>query len=85
MSALPDPIRQGMVDQFGRASDRFAAMISDGIAEGSLRAVDPAIAAQMLNATLNGAADLPFVIPGLRGAEMGKLYAKPMLMGIFER
>ena len=85
LSALPEPIRQGMVDQFNRASDRFAAMISDGIAEGSLRAVDPSIAAQMLNATLNGAADLPFVIPGLQGAEMGKLYAKPMLMGIFER
>ena len=85
LSALPEPIRQGMVDQFSRASDRFAAMISDGIAEGSLRAVDPSIAASMLNATLNGAADLPFVIPGLQGAEMGKLYAKPMLMGIFER
>jgi len=85
LSALPEPIRQGMVDQFSRASDRFAAMISDGIAEGSLRAVDPSIAAQMLNATLNGAADLPFVIPGLQGAEMGKLYAKPMLMSIFER
>jgi AcrR family transcriptional regulator len=85
LSALPEPIRQNMVDQFSRASDRFAAMISDGIAEGSLRAVDPSIAAQMLNATLNGSADLPFVIPGLQGAEMGKLYAKPMLMGIFER
>ena len=37
-------------------------MISDGVAEGSLRSVDPFIAAQMLNATLNAAADLPVLL-----------------------
>src|SRR5205085_568000 len=34
LAALPETIRQGMVEQFNRVSDRFAAMISDGIAEG---------------------------------------------------
>jgi AcrR family transcriptional regulator len=84
LSALPEPIRSGMVDRFNRVSDRFAAMISDGIAEKSVRAVDPYIAAQMLNATLNAASDLTFVLP-IEQQEVAALYAKPMLMGIFSR
>jgi hypothetical protein len=60
-------------------------MISDGVAEGSIRAVDPYIAAQMLNATLNGASDLSFVIPELKPSELADLCARPLLMGIFSR
>jgi len=82
LSALPEPIRYRMVDRFNRVSDRFAAMISDGIAEQSVRAVDPFVAAQMLNATLNAASDLTFVVP-VQQHEVATLYAKPMLMGIF--
>ena len=84
LSALPEAIRSGMVDRFNRVSDRFAAMISDGIAEGSVRAVDPFIAAQMLNATMNAASDLTFVLP-IEQQEGAALYAKPALMGIFSR
>lgn len=84
LSALPEPIRSGTIDRFNRVSDRFAAMISDGIAEGSVRAVDPFIAAQMLNATLNAASDLNFVLP-VEQSEVAALYAKPVLMGIFSR
>lgn len=83
LSALPGAIRVRVVDQSNRLSDRFAAMISDGIAEGSLRPVDPVIAAQMLNATLNAAADLNFWVRGVDAAEAADLYARPMLMGVF--
>jgi AcrR family transcriptional regulator len=83
LSALPGAIRLRVVDQSNRLSDRFAAMISDGIAEGSLRPVDPVIAAQMLNATLNAAADLNFWVRGVAAAEAADLYARPMLMGVF--
>ena len=37
LSALPETIRGEMIEQSGRLSDRFAAMISDGVGEGSLR------------------------------------------------
>jgi AcrR family transcriptional regulator len=57
LSALPEPMRIAMVERANRVSERFAAMISDGVAEGSIRAVDPYIAAQMLNATLNALAE----------------------------
>lgn len=85
LAALPEAIRQDMVEQFNRVSGRFAAMISDGIAEGSMQAVDPFIAAQMLNATLNGAADLRLYLRSIDRPEIGALYAKPMLMGIFSQ
>jgi len=83
LSALPSSIRPQVVDQQNRLSDRFAAMISDGIAEGSLRRVDPVIAAQMLNATLNAAAELEFWVRGVEPAAAPSLYARPMLMGVF--
>ncbi|MGZ5959759.1 MAG: TetR/AcrR family transcriptional regulator [Rhizomicrobium sp.] len=85
LSALPEHIRLAMVERANRVSERFAAMISDGVAQGSIRAVDPYIAAQMLNATLNAASDLPFTIPDVVAAEAPTLYAKPMLMGVFSR
>jgi AcrR family transcriptional regulator len=85
ISALPEPIRQDMLNQWSRVSDRFSAMISDGIAEGSLRAVDPVIAAQLLNATLNAAASLLNVVGHAGRDEAATLYAKPMLMGLFSK
>jgi AcrR family transcriptional regulator len=85
LSALPEQMRQVMVEHSNRVSERFAAMISDGVADGSIRPIDPYIAAQMLNATLNGASDLAFTIPDLRRTELGVLSAKPMLMGLFSK
>ena len=85
LSALPEQIRLTMVEHSNRVSERFAAMISDGVADGSIRPVDPYIAAQMLNATLNGASDLVFAIPDLVRDELAVLSAKPMLMGLFSK
>jgi len=66
-------------------SDRFASMISDGIAEGSIRPVDPAIAAQMLNATLNAGAELGFWVQGVTQKAAPAIFARPLLMGVFSR
>jgi AcrR family transcriptional regulator len=85
ISALPESIRQDTLNRWNRASDRFSAMISDGIAEGSIRAVDPVMAAQLLNATLNASATLMTVVRGAEKSEAAALYAKPMLMGLFSK
>jgi AcrR family transcriptional regulator len=81
ISALPETIRQDMLNRWGRSSDRFSAMISDGIAEGSVRPVDPVIAAHLLNATLNAAASMRLQKDVSRDDAV-ELYAKPMLMGL---
>jgi AcrR family transcriptional regulator len=85
LSALPESIRLSMVEASNRISDRFASVIADGIASGSVRAVDPFIAAQMLTATLNACAEIRWWIPGAARAAAPTLYAKPMLMGFFSR
>jgi hypothetical protein len=81
---VPETIRLQMVMQSARVSDRFASMISDGIAQGSLRPVDPFIAAQMLNATLNASAELGFWVPGVKPKAAAAIFARPLLMGLFE-
>lgn len=83
LSAIPVAIRYEMVESSNRVSDRFASVISDGIASGSVRAADPFIAAQMLTITLNASAEIQWWIPGVAREAAADLYAKPMLMGIF--
>ncbi|HVP85676.1 MAG TPA: TetR/AcrR family transcriptional regulator [Rhizomicrobium sp.] len=85
LSALPEQIRNDMVESSNRVSGRFAGMISDGIAEGTIRAVDPFIAAQMLNATLNASSAIATMLPLTQDGDGAELYAKPILMGIFTR
>lgn len=85
LSALPEQMRRQMVEHSNRVSDRFGAMIADGIAEGSIRPVDPVIAAQMLNATLNACADLGGLVPDVKPKAAAAVFAKPMLMGVFRR
>jgi AcrR family transcriptional regulator len=85
LSALPEAIREEQVAHSNRVSDRFASMISDGIAEGSIRPVDPAIAAQMLNATLNAGAELGFWVQGVTQKAAPAIFARPLLMGVFSR
>jgi len=85
LTALPEQMRRVMVEHANRVSDRFASMISDGIAEGSIRPVDPFIAAQMLNATLNACAELGYLVPDVRPKAAASVFVRPLLMGIFEK
>lgn len=85
LSAVPEQIRSDMVHASDRVSDRFASIISDGIASGSIRAVDPFIASQMLTATVNAAADIRWWVNDVAPREAVDLYAKPLLMGMFTR
>jgi hypothetical protein len=85
MGALPEHIRQEMIERYNRVSGRFAAMISDGIAEGTVRAVDPMIAAHMINSMLNAAASLEAWVPGVTREEAAGLFARPLLRGVFSR
>ena len=83
LTAVPPTIRSQMVEKSNRVSDRFASIISDGIASGCIRPIDPFIAAQMLTMTLNASAEIRWWVPQSPPADAVHLYAKPMLMGIF--
>jgi AcrR family transcriptional regulator len=85
MGALPIEIRTEMTQGYNRGSERFAAIISDGVGEGSVRAVDPMIAAHMINSMLNAAASLGIWVPGLEREDAARLFARPLLTGLFSR
>lgn len=82
LGALPEPLRGDMADGYMRGWQRFASIISDGIADGSIRPIDPSIAAHMINSMLNAAASLPIWVPGLERDEAAELFARPLLTGV---
>ncbi|HET9161668.1 MAG TPA: TetR/AcrR family transcriptional regulator [Caulobacteraceae bacterium] len=85
LSALPVEIRAEMVRRSQRVSDHFAAMVSDGVAEGCIRPVDPLLASQMITAMINAASDLPGLTPQVGQDEVARLYARPLLVGFFRQ
>lgn len=57
-SQAPDAMRPVVEIEYLRNCLRFAGMVSEGIADGSLRAVDSYVAARMVDATVHGASEL---------------------------
>lgn len=82
LTSVPEPIRRTLIDQFDRVSERFASMICDGVADGSLRPVDVNIAAQMITGMINAAADLKFWTRDLSPGDAVALYVRPFFEGL---
>jgi AcrR family transcriptional regulator len=84
LQALPSDERGSVVVRSNRLANRFAGMIADGIAEGSVRAVDPMVASQMIMPALNGAYEARAWAarqPDAHGAV--RLYAWTLCTGVF--
>lgn len=85
LAALPVSIRTQMKSNFRSIADKLADLISDGIAERSLRPTDPFIAAQAFTATINSAQELPRWVPGATAATALALYLPPLFEGVLDR
>jgi AcrR family transcriptional regulator len=84
LSGLPTAERATMVDRSNRIARRFAGTIADGIAEGTVRAVDPLVASQLVMAFLNAAFDMrkwAWAMPQERAVA---LYASTLAFGMFD-
>ncbi len=55
LQALESDHRRDVVTRSNRLARRFAGMLIDGIADGSVRAIDPLVASQIIMSTLNSA------------------------------
>ena len=64
-----------------RLSQRFAGLIVDGIADGSIRPADPGIAAQMINGMISAGADLSRWVPHATPDDASILFAWPLFEG----
>jgi AcrR family transcriptional regulator len=82
LTSVPQEIRAGLIKEFDRASGRFSLVFSDGIAAGSLRPVDAAIASQMITALINAAAEVHNWAPGISQQNVARVYARPLFHGL---
>ena len=85
MSALPETIREDVETTMARLSERFGMFIVDGMIDGSIRAVDPSIAAQCVNTTINAAAALERWAPGAEPGNAAEILIRPLLVGLYPR
>lgn len=85
LSALPSEMKLEMITKWSRVADRFAAMISDGFVDGSIRPTDARIGAYMLMAAINSASELQMWFRTLDPADMGRLYVRPLFNGLLAR
>jgi len=84
LQALPSDERGSVVVRSNRLANRFAGMLADGIADGSVRAVDPLVASQLIMPALNAA----YEARGWAGRQSDpslavKLYAWTLCAGVF--
>lgn len=83
MAAVPHAMRRQMLVRFLQTTNSFAGIIADGVADGSIRPIDPLLAAHAMMVTFN--ACLPFEPrrrPVVTDGVMEE-YLRPALLGYF--
>lgn len=82
LSATPEALRPALLQRFNRISYRFASILCDGIADGSVKPVDVNIASQVITSAINAAAELHYWTPGLDAAGAADHYVRPLFEGL---
>ena len=84
LSGVAPPVRSALVARSNRIARRYAGMMSDGIAKGSIRAIDPLIAAQALMALQNAAFDMRKWASTMPRERAIAFYASTLAFGLFD-
>ena len=79
---LPGALRWQKYTTMSRLCERYAAMVVAGQADGSLRLLDPAVAAQLISGLINGLAEVEHWLPGETPPDLQSLLARPLLLGL---
>lgn len=82
LSALPPALRERVERQWGQVTHHLAGLVSDAVAHGEVRPVDPTVAAQVIAAALNAADEIHRFAPDSE-VDVGTCCAIPVLFGIF--
>jgi AcrR family transcriptional regulator len=82
LTTVPEAIHRELQDELDRISHRFAGIICDGVADGSIAPVDVNIAAQMVTGAINAAAELHYWAPGLTPEGVVDYYVRPVFEGL---
>jgi len=82
-SALPDAGHRARVRRTMQGlTERMGSMIVDGVVDGSIRPLDPAIAAQIASAMINAAAELHRWVGSATVDNVDALYVRPAFEGV---
>jgi AcrR family transcriptional regulator len=84
LSGLDRDVRAALVDRSNLIARRYGGLISDGIAEGSIRPVDPMIASQALMALQNAAFDMRKWASTMPRDRAIAFYASTLCFGLFD-
>jgi AcrR family transcriptional regulator len=82
--ALPAELRDQKKRVMDRLANRFGIVVADGIVDGSIRPVDPTVAAHLIDSMINAAVELERWISGVTVENAADLYARPFFVGIFK-
>lgn len=79
LAALPLSLRQEIQVKSNRVTNRFTGFIIDGMRDGSLRLVDPMIAAHLINELVNAVSDLHYWTRGIDDTQIDTVFASALL------
>ncbi len=84
LTSMPKEYQREILDQTYRSTRSFAAMVSDCIAEGTIRPIDQSIGATVLSSGVNASADMrDWQAPP--GDSYPAAYIRPLLFGLLSR
>jgi len=82
LTTVPAALRPELTARFDRIALRFASILSDGVADGSIRPFDVNVGAQMITGMINAAAELEHWAPGLTAETAAEVYVRPLFDGL---
>lgn len=83
LNALPETLREKMKIAMERLARRYEDFFVDGMTDGSIRAIHPGIAAQLLDGMINAVIELEWWTGGASSDDAVRYYATPLFSGIF--
>ncbi|OJY35706.1 MAG: hypothetical protein BGP06_05310 [Rhizobiales bacterium 65-9] len=81
-SALPDEVRYDVLRSMNRQTQRFASIINDGQNDGTVKLVDPLIAAHAVSAMINAVAEIERWVPSVTADNIVDFYVRPFFVGL---
>ena len=81
-SALPGALRWQKFATLNRLGERYAAMIAEGMSDGSVRPLDPAVASQLVCGLINALAEAEHWVNAEGSVPLTQLMAWPLLRGL---
>lgn len=82
LTVVGPELRTEMSRRMSLATFRFQDLLSDGVADGSVRICDLRIASEMVTAMINSAAELGRWVPDAEPERVSDLYVRPLLHGL---